>query len=147
MTKNFALVFCVALLATACGSGNDNAPVTTGVYSQGAYGGAGPASGGYCPPQVTQDWNQLVAAPCSGANGPGSTYCARGIEEMIARDQAYLQGPGCTIYTNQVRWCPGDNWRSQQGFQVNMPILQSLLTQYGGPSSVPVNGGRGYPYR
>ena len=100
--------------------------------------------GNICPSQVALDWNSLVAAPCNNSSGPGDTYCGRGVEAFIARDQAFVQGPGCALATGQTQWCPGNNWRGQQYFQVNMPILQSILTQNGGPGSYPV-GGQGYP--
>ncbi|MGZ3703443.1 MAG: hypothetical protein ACXWSD_16875 [Bdellovibrionota bacterium] len=130
-----SILFLTSLLA-ACGNGNNDQPVV-GTY---AYNGV--SYGGQCSPQVALDWNRLVASRCNnGFQGPGNHECSSGVEEFIARDQGALQGPGCALVTAQTQWCPGENWRSQQTFQVNMPILQSILTQNGGPSSFPVNGG------
>ena len=139
-TKLLSALF-LATILTACGNGNNNDQPVVGTYGYNQNGYAGQST---CPQQVAIDWNQLVASRCNNGTGPGNQVCARGVEAFIARDQAYLQGPGCTMATAQLHWCPGENWRSQNTFEVNMGILQSILTQNGGPGSYPVNGQQGY---
>jgi hypothetical protein len=142
MLKVFSVLF-LATLLTACGngSGNDQPAVNSYGYGQNSIA----SQGDFCPQQVAFDWNNLIAGPCNnGLVGPGNSVCSRGVEAFIQRNQVYVQGSGCALATAQTQWCPGYNWRAQQTFQVNMPILQSILTQNGGPSSFPVNGQPGF---
>jgi hypothetical protein len=138
VSKLFLIAF-ASLALQACGNGNETPAVTSYGYGQNGYGYN---QNGLCPPSVARDWNNFVAAPCNQSQEFGGA-CARGVEFFIQRDQAFLQGPGCTLVTNQLRWCPGD-MNGAQTFQVNIPVLQSILTQRGGPGSFPVGGGGGF---
>lgn len=137
MSKLFSVLFFATIL-TACGNSNNQPVANTYGYNQNGYA----SQGGLCPQQVALDWNQLVAARCNNGTGPGNTVCARGVEAFMQRDQAYVQGVGCSIVTAQTQWGPGADWRGQQSFQINMPILQSILTQNGGPSSFSLQPGQ-----
>ena len=130
-----------AFLFVACGSDNNQPAVATYAYTQNGVG-----NNRLCPPQTAEDWNRLVASRCNSPQGEeGARWCYWGAREFQQRNSAYIQGPGCAIAVAQTQWCPGDNWRGQQFYQINEPILQSgIFGQYGwaaGPTW-PVNGGR-----
>lgn len=133
---SFASLALLAMALTGCGTDNNQPVVGTYGYVQ----NGGINGHNICPGQVVQDWENLVAIPCSTATGPGS-YCGQGIQMMIQRDGAFIQGPGCGIPTASTRWCPGDNWRGQAYFDININVLQALLTRFGGPGSYPLNNG------
>ena len=135
MSKLFILAS-FTLLLTACANGNDSPVANSYGYNQNVYS---PVQNGLCPPRVAMDWNNFVAALCNQSQDFGGA-CARGVELFLQNDQFYLQGPGCALVTDQVAWCPAD-WRGQQSFRVNIPVLQSILTQRGGPEAYPTNGG------
>lgn len=138
MTKIF-FALSLATLLTACGNGNnDQQAVGTYGYGQNAYG-----NGSTCSAQVAMDWNALIASRCGARNGqPMNDSCAQGVAIFRQRNAGAIQGVGCAVATQQMQWCPGDNWRGQNTFQINEGVLNAISTQ-NGPGSWPANGGQG----
>lgn len=157
MLKNFFYLSVLSLGLVACGNGNDNnAPVYTG----GAYGYN--AYGNLCPSQVAVDWNNLIASRCNIAppqytGGYRQDYERQAAQCVWGAKQFQMQYPGIncqfSVADQGIQWCPGDNWRSQQYFEINDGVIQSIYTKFGFAASLPQNfnpnqfgpGWPGYP--
>jgi hypothetical protein len=134
MNRIFFSLLALTLLAS-CGGNDDNQAVATPyAYTQGGYGYDGHRM---CTQRVLRDWERLVAMPCSRARGPGDQWCAQGIHAFMHNpaNASEIQGPGCGVPTASTRWCPGDGWRKQAYYDINVNMLQAYLTQFGGPGS------------
>ncbi len=130
----------LSLGLVACGSNNDE----PNYQQNGYYVGGGPGLA-TCPPRVAQDWNRFIASRCNNVHnivGQQARACVWGTKQFQSR----YPGINCNIEVAELQWCPGDNWRQQQYFNINDGVIRSIYTRFGGAATpvVPVNGG-GFP--